>query len=389
MQFTDRLTIDKAHRTKDGYLRVTAKAARTGIQDYLGREVDPEGKHFAADQVVRVYRPPEEVFAADAVASFIGKPVTDDHPHVPVTSANWRDHSRGVIGGAVRDGEWLRFDLALMDAGTVEKVDAGKRELSNGYACDVAFESGVTPKGEAYDAVQRNIRGNHVAVVRAARAGPECRISDGGNELFQKCDAATVILSSLEDQETKKMPHTLIIDGLQVPNVSDEAKAAIEKLQGQVSSLTTAKDAADANVTTLTADKAKLEAEKVTLEKQVADAKLTPQQLRDAAKAYAATVEKAKALGVAVTDAMDEPAIMKAVVDAQMGELAKDWTPEQIAASFALATKDAKTADGGSQVINTPIVVGDAEKLFADAQDKARKERANAWKTPATSAAAA
>lgn len=68
-------------------------------------------------------------------------------------------------------------------------------------------------------------------------------------------------------------------------------------------------------------------------------------QLRDAAKAYAQTVDKAKALGVTVSDEMDEPAIRKAVVSAKIGDAAKDWSDEQIAASFATLTADAKTAD--------------------------------------------
>lgn len=233
-QFCDRLTIDRKHRSSDGYLRVHAKAARSGIQDYLGAEVDPEGKHFAADQVVKVYRPAAEVFDKASMASFIGKPITDDHPSEAVTSANWRDHSRGVIGGAAKDGEWLGFDLALMDAATIAKVDAGKCELSGGYSCDLSIEAGTTPAGDAYQAVQRNIRGNHLAVVDRARAGSDARIVDGGNIRFAACDTTPNILNLLEDREPAKMPHTMIIDGLQVPNVSDEAKAAIEKLQGQV-----------------------------------------------------------------------------------------------------------------------------------------------------------
>ena len=163
MQFCDRLTIDRSHRSRDGYLRVTAKAARTGVQDYLGREVDPEGKHFAADQVVKVYRPPEEVFAADSVASFIGRPITDDHPAVPVTAKNWRELSRGVIGGAVKDGEWLRFDLALMDADTVAKVarSAANRSAFIGNLVkrkNAATIRGLRPRGNAPGCFVKGLR---------------------------------------------------------------------------------------------------------------------------------------------------------------------------------------------------------------------------------------
>ena len=361
MFFTDRLTIDRKHRSADGYMRVHAKAARSGLQDYLGREVDPEGKHFAADQVVKVYRPPEEVFDKASIASFIGKPITDDHPSVAVTAANWRDHSRGVIGGAAKDGEWLGFDLALMDAATIAKVDDGKCELSGGYACELSIEDGTTPSGEAYQAVQRNIRGNHVAIVDQARAGPDAKIHDGGKPPFATCDSAAIILSTVQDQEPNKM-HTLTIDGLKVPNVSDEAKAAIEKLQGQVTSLTTAKDTAETSVATLTTEKAALDAKVVTLEQELKDAKPTPAQLRDAGKSYAAVCDKAKALGVTVSDEMDEPAIMKAAVSAKLGDAAKDWTDVQVAASFATLTAGANTTDNRVTPI-VPVQVADASAV--------------------------
>lgn len=364
MQFTDRLTIDRWHRTKDGYLRLNAKGARSGIQQYLGREVDPEGKHFAADQVVNVYRPADQVFDRATLASFVGRPITDDHPSVPVTAANWRDHSRGVIGGAVKDGEWIRFDLALMDAALIDKVDGGKRELSCGYGCELAIEDGVAPDGTKFQAVQRSIVGNHLAVVDRARAGSEARITDGGNDLFQTCDAATVILNNFDALEEKPVPKMITLDGLKV-DLSDEAavEAAITKLQGQVTAADAAKAKAETDVATLTTDKATLEAKVTTLEKQVADAKLTPAQLRDAAKAYAATVDKAKALGVTVSDEMDEAAIQKAVVSAKLGDAAKDWSDVQIAASFATLTKDAKPASERVVPIGIPVVAADTATI--------------------------
>ena len=41
----------------------------------------------------------------------------------------------------------------------------------------------------------------------------------------------------------------------------------------------------------------------------------------------------------------DSDAIMKAVVDAKMGDAAKGWNADQIAASFAVLSKDAKPSD--------------------------------------------
>lgn len=384
MQFADALELGKPRRTREGYMAVRARAARTGVYQYSGAQVDPENKHGLRDQVtVNVLRDDATVFDSRAAQSFVGKPITVDHPAEAVTAANWKDHARGAIMGALRDGDYLAFDLLLMDQAAIADVEAGKRELSNGYGAELAFGDFTAPCGTKCPVRQSRIEsGNHVAIVDAGRAGPECRITDGGNALFATCDTATVIHTVADVQEPAKMPHTLIIDGLQVTEVSDQAKAAIEKLQGQVRDGAAKLTDAEAKVATLTTEKATLDAKVVTLEKQVADAKLTPAQLRDAARAYADTVTKAKALGVTAADNADEPAIMKAVVSAKVGDAAKDWTDVQVAASFATLTKDVKPAGPTVQPIGAPKVMNDGRDAVQAARagwlaDKQNAHRAS------------
>lgn len=379
MQFRDALTLDAPKRTKDGFLAVRARSARTGVYQYSGRDVDPDNKHGLRDKaVVNVLRDEATVFDAAAVQSFIGKPVTDDHPAQPVTAANWRDHARGTIMGALRDGEYLAFDLLLTDEATIRKVDAGKRELSNGYGAELEFGQFTAADGTICDARQAKITGgNHVALVDRGRAGSECAIKDG----FAACDAITAdelkrLQASLSDVKGNAVKK-IVLDGLQVDlSDADAVSAAFDKLQNQIKDATEAKDKALADVATLTTEKQQLDAKVTTLEKQVADAKLTPQQLRDAAKAYAAVCDKAKALGVTVTDEMDEAAVMKAAVSAKIGDAAKDWNDAQIAASFATLTADIKPA---VQPIGAPAIVGDAATLAEQALEKSVTDL-NAWR---------
>lgn len=179
MQITDALVLDAAsvRLTRDGYMVAEARVARTGVQSYRAAELGLADR--AADDIVRVWRPADEVFAPEAMASLAHRPMTMDHPAEPVTAANWKRHAIGTTGGDVaRDGDTIRVPLTLMDAAAIADVQAGKRELSVGYSCELLFEDGVTPEGEAYDAVQRSIRGNHVAVCQAARGGPRLRIGD-------------------------------------------------------------------------------------------------------------------------------------------------------------------------------------------------------------------
>jgi hypothetical protein len=364
MFFADRLTFDAPRRTKEGFLAVRAKAARAGVYDYRGAEVDPEGKHFTADQVVKVYRPADEVFDKDAVHSFLLKPVTDNHPTVPVTAENWRQHAKGVNAGAIRDGEYLAFDLVLMDAEAIRQVDAGKRELSNGYTSEIEVGDGVAPDGTAYNAIQRNIRGNHVAIVDRGRAGPECRIGDTATcgpipvELLDRLlgDERTYTANPNDNKNdparretsysggSQVATKTITFDGLPL-EVTDAAEAAITKLQNQFKDVADAKSKVETDLNDAKTKIAERDAEIVTLKQAVEDAKVTPAQLRDQAKAYALVCDKAKVLGVQFAEDADADAIMKAVVDAKMGDAAKDYDAKQIGAAFAVLTKDAKVED--------------------------------------------
>lgn len=339
MLFADRLTLDAPRRTRDGYLAVRAKAARTGVYQYSGREVDPQNAHGLRDRAsVNVLRDDATVFDEAAARSFIGKPVTNDHPAEAVTASNWRDHARGTIMGAMRDGDYLAFDLLLTDADAIAAVDGGKRELSNGYSSNLEFGTFQAADGTECQARQTSIAGNHIALVDRGRAGPECRIADA-----KVCASLPQsFLDSLLVQENP-VPKIMLIDGLSVDvGNADTAESTIKTLLA-------ARDAATAKVTdletqvaTLTTDKATLDAEKVTLTQQLADA-ASPAKLLAAAKTYGQVVDKAKALGVTVTDAMGQTDIIKAVVDAKIDVSLRDgWNDAQYAASFASLTKDVK-----------------------------------------------
>lgn len=347
--FSDALTLDAPRRTSDGYMAVRAKAARTGVYQYTGREVDPENKHGLRDQaIVNVLRDDATVFDEAAARSFIGKPVTDNHPSVAVNASNWRDHARGTIMGAMRDGDYLAFDILLTDAETIAKVDGGKRELSNGYGASLEYGSFTAKDGTVCQARQAQITGgNHVALVQFGRAGSECAIKDG----FAICDALpSNLLDSLT--KTEKPVKTMLIDGLTVDvSNADTAEATIKTLIASRDAAGAKVAGLETQVATLTAAGQTKDAQITTLEQQVKDAKPTPAQLREAGKSLMQTADKAKTLGIAVTDAMDEAQIMRATVDKHMGEKAKDWSDESIAASFAVLTKDAKPADPLRQVL--------------------------------------
>jgi hypothetical protein len=165
--------------TKDGFLIARPRVARTGIQLYKGSEC---GKPDM--EVVRVYRPPSEVFDAAAVNSYAYLPVTLEHPNGPVTSRNWRKVAVGETSNVVtRDGDTIRVDVVVRDADAIKLIsDGAKTQISLGYTCELVWGAGITPNGETFDARQTAIRCNHLAVVATARGGERLSI-DARKEL--------------------------------------------------------------------------------------------------------------------------------------------------------------------------------------------------------------
>lgn len=199
-------------RTPQGFLRCDARIARTGIQVYA--------QHDGTTR--REYRPPEEVFNADSLASFSLAPLTLGHPEVPVTSENVGKFAVGTVGEIVRrDGNFVATTIVVKDAKAIEKVLGGTQELSNGYECDLDMTPGEVG-GQRYDAIQRNIRGNHTAIVPQGRAGPEVRMKLDAN------DAVAVEDPAATTQEEKTMLVKIKIDGVEV-EVSETAAQLIAR----------------------------------------------------------------------------------------------------------------------------------------------------------------
>ncbi|KAA0970819.1 DUF2213 domain-containing protein [Aureimonas fodinaquatilis] len=369
MNFIDAAPIDGVRLTGDGYLVAEARAVRTGIQIYTGAEVGkPE-----LDRV-RVYRPEAEVFSDRSLASFSHIPVTDDHPSVAVTSENWKDLAVGETGGEVlRDGHRMRIPLIVKDAGAVLKVKGGKRELSAGYTCDLAFESGTTPSGEAYDAVQRNIRANHLAIVHRGRAGMECRIGDG---------AVAWGIAPIFDNAPKEGRmadlRKVMVDGLQV-ETTDAGAAAIDKLQNDKQAIEAKLLDAEINHAAALASKdaelAKAHAERDDAKAKIVDASALDAlvqgraDLIDAAKKVAPNIE---------IKGLSDAAIRRAAVVAVRGEDAiKDKSEAYIDAAFDLL-REVEPADGMRDALRGGVKTTDSLTVN-DAYAQMLERDRNAW----------
>ena len=160
---------------------------RVGIFEYRR----PDGS------IRRELRLPEEVFAPESLASYKGKPVILTHEAGMIDSDNVQQEQIGtILSDGTQDGDNVRAQIIIHDA---RKLDYGLRELSLGYSLDLEEATGEW-QGQPYDAIQRNIRVNHLALVEKARAGDSARLNidgedtqaeKGGNTMSKRKDGLT------------------------------------------------------------------------------------------------------------------------------------------------------------------------------------------------------
>lgn len=329
MRFVDSASLKGVRRLADGYLATEAYAVRTGVQLYSGKEIGmPERA------VVRVYRPESEVRAPDSLTSFSHAPVTVGHPKESVTADNWK---RLAVGEVSTEAEWhdgkIKLPLILKDAGAIQLVEGGVRELSAGYTCELEIADGVTPEGEAYDAIQKNIRINHLAIVPRGRAGSECRIGDAAQ--WGQAPIA---------REGNDMSFKTIVLGDQAVSVSAEHSAIVEKFRDESRSTIADRDSQLATRDARIAD----------LEKKLADAeqRLETLDVDALVEARSALVDKVRAVDSKIeVKGVSDADLRRAAVVKHYGKQVADKSDDYIATAFDLIEvgdkqRSSKVADG-------------------------------------------
>lgn len=165
----DSIPLSDTYFTPEGYLIDNPILTRVGIFEYH----NPDGT------IRRELRLPEEVFAAESLASYKGKPVILTHEAGLVDVDNvQQEHIGTILSEGIQDGDNVRAQIVIHDA---ESLDYGLRELSLGYTQTPDETPGVW-NGQPYDAIQRNIQINHLALVEKARAGEQARLNIDGEE---------------------------------------------------------------------------------------------------------------------------------------------------------------------------------------------------------------
>lgn len=163
----DSLKMDQTYYTEEGYLVDHPVVTRCGIFEYS----DPK----AEDGIRRELRLPEEVFSEKSLASYEGKPIIITHDAGEIDKNNVHDEQIGtILSKGYQDGNKVRCKIVIHNTDALK--ECGLRELSLGYGLNLDETPG-TYHGQEYDAIQRDIEVNHLALVGEARAGDRARLN--------------------------------------------------------------------------------------------------------------------------------------------------------------------------------------------------------------------
>ena len=198
----DSVPMTKAYFTPEGYLRDKPVLTSVGIFEYS----NPDGS------VRRELRLPEDVFSPESLKSFKSKPIVITHDAGLIDKDNVSENQIGtILSEGERSGDDVRAEIIIHDTDAMK--DSGYKELSLGYNLDLDETPGVW-NGQRYDAVQKNIRINHLALVREARAGEQARLNmdsrdqknvlKGGKKMSKKYTKSRHGDSVLSDEEFEK-----------------------------------------------------------------------------------------------------------------------------------------------------------------------------------------
>lgn len=161
----DSMPLSQTYFTPEGYLKDTPILTSTGIFEYS----NPDGS------VRRELRLPEDVFEKESLESYKGKPIIITHDAGLIDKENVSENTIGtILSEGRKDGNDVRADIIIHDTDEMKRY--GLKELSLGYSLDLDETPGEW-KGQHYDSVQKNIRINHLALVREARAGEQARLN--------------------------------------------------------------------------------------------------------------------------------------------------------------------------------------------------------------------
>jgi hypothetical protein len=233
--------IRKPYKGHDGTLYADATFARDGILEYRR----PDGS------TRRELRLPETNQDPSVLTSFGLAPITIEHPSGLVNQDNASDLRKGIsLQNVVYEGKggFVRGQVAILDSYAVDLVESGaKTQLSAGYTCNIEEKPGIW-KGIKYDAIQKDVRVNHIALTEKGRAGEAVALH------LDSLDDPDVAYQVVTDSEQSELTQTTPPTGKRMANVTiggvtyeDIPEVFASVVSTRLEDLDSAKSRADSN----------------------------------------------------------------------------------------------------------------------------------------------
>lgn len=336
--------------TPEGYIEDSPILTRSGI--FLYRNAD--------GSLRKEYRPPEEVFKKPHLDSMKGQPVVDGHPGV-VNSMNVKKHIVGTcLSEGRQDAEGARADVIIYDSTPIKQ---GRKELSLGYEVDLIEQPGEID-GERYDAIQTNMRVNHIALVERGRAG-NARLN---------LDAAEAVLIEESITMTDKTVTVRLDSGLsyeaapEVAHELDKLRKDAKEAGDQVVSATKERDTEKARADALCVELKQLKGAQDKIKLDARDAAIQRVQLE----------ATASDIGVEFNADQSDVDIQKSIANKVYGDKIKfdGKSDEYIKGIFDMAIAERKNRSDAVAAQRVAVTITNKEDVAVSAKD-ARKAYIN------------
>jgi hypothetical protein len=362
------------------------------VQPYLAKELKLTDREPTS--IVRVFRPKDAVAAS--AKDYDGVPITLDHPSKMVNSSTWKLLARGHAQGAqAMDTGDVEAELLVRDAQTIKEIESGARkELSAAYDFELTLKAGVSPKGEAYDAIASDFEPNHIAVVKRARGrtsdGRVCQVNDSeqGERKMRRLVFDAVVLGTvtglnleLEDSIATQVEDSMRFLISQRNEAFDSRDAILkecsERLEEQAATHTKAMDSLSASIPALVQERAS------DMASLVSGAAAIGIKLKTEGK-------DSDALRREILTEANKDAAKKQVMDAMIPDLSKADSASLTMATnalFALPVTASKTTKTKAHDALGDALAGKGKAQVSDAEPTGRaamlQASSNAWRSNA------
>lgn len=182
------VAFDKAsarHYDDNGHLIVDSTViTKAAVNPYYGKEIpDYESLGLDPEKIYNMLRDPVEL--EKGMHTLGEKQLLIKHIFVSADEPQ-KESIAGTIGSNLEMvGDDVKGSLTVWDKEAINLIESGKlAELSASYFYDPVMKSG-TFKGQPYDGIMTNIRGNHVALVERGRIGRDALVADALPKLME------------------------------------------------------------------------------------------------------------------------------------------------------------------------------------------------------------